>query len=748
MPLTAGDTLGPYEIVARIGAGGMGEVYRAVDARLGRDIALKLLPPETAADPERLSRFRREARAAAALNHPNVVTIYSVEESDGVHFLTMELVDGQPLQELIPPAGWPTDRVVQLATAIADAVAAAHAKGLVHRDLKPANIMLTRDERVKILDFGLAKDLRAAGADDATMAVHDRTQPGIVMGTPPYMSPEQLAGQAVDHRTDIFSLGVVIYEMTTGRRPFQGGSQAELAAAILRDPAPALTKADVPPALTSLIERCLAKRAADRVQTAGLLASELRAAWSGPHATAAAPAATSVAVLPFSNLSADKEQEYFSDGLAEEIISLLAQVDGLKVIARTSSFAFRGKEEDIRRIAAALNVTHVLEGSVRRAGDRVRVTAQLVAGNDGARVWSQRYDRELRDILAVQDEIAAAITGALRITLSGQAASPRYAPALPAYEEYLRAKHHLAHVTPESLELSRRCYERAIELDSRFGLAYVGLGFYWLGRTIFGGCPAHEAIPAARAAVGRALEIDGSIPEAHALLGYISAIYDFDFEAGEQHYRVPGARQAGYPLTRPVYGGFLFLRGDVSEAVRLAERAIEEDPLEVWPHMNLHAYLQWAGRDREAYQQAMRALELDPNLVVARVSLAHFHADWGELPEAVAAAREAHAVGPWYPDAVATLAALLRRAGQDSEGQALYQTLGSGGRFGDSRAQAVYHLLMGDIDAGAEWVERAITEHDHSMQYYLRFVIARQLRASHRWPQIARTLNLQNPAAG
>jgi eukaryotic-like serine/threonine-protein kinase len=741
MPLAAGQTLGPYEIVAPIGAGGMGEVYRAVDPRLGREIALKLLPPETAADPERLARFRREARAAAALNHPNVVTVYSVEESGGVHFLTMELVDGQPLQDLIPSGGLPVSRVIHLAIAIADAVAAAHAKGLVHRDLKPANIMLTRDERVKVLDFGLAKDLRAAGPDDATLAVHDRTMPGMVMGTPPYMSPEQLAGQAVDHRTDIFSLGVVIYEMTTGRRPFKGDSQAELAASILRDPAPALTRADVPPPLAKLIGHCLAKSAADRVQTAGLLASELRASWSGPQA-ATAQAATSVAVLPFANLSADKEQEYFSDGLAEEIISLLAQVDGLKVIARTSSFAFRGKEEDIRQIAAALNVTHVLEGSVRRAGERVRVTAQLVAGTDGARVWSQRYDRELRDILAVQDEIAAAITGALRITLSGQAASPRYTPALPAYEEYLRAKHHLARVTPESLELARRCYERAIALDPRFGLAYVGLGFYWLGLTIFGGCPAHEAVPAARAAVRRALEIDGSIPEAHALLGYVAAFYDFDWDGAARHFSFPGAKQAGYPLTRPVYGGFVFLRGDVSEAIQLAERAIEEDPLEVWPHMNLHAYLQWAGRDREAYQAAMRALELDPNLVVARVSIAHFHADWGQLPEAVAAAREAYAVGPWYPDAVATLAALLRRAGQVSEGEALYRTPGSGERFGDSRSQTVYHLLTGDIDAGADWMERAIVERDHSISYYARFVIARQLRASHRWPRIAKSMNM------
>jgi serine/threonine protein kinase len=738
MSLAAGHTLGPYEIVERIGAGGMGEVYRAVDPRLGREIALKLLPPETASDPERLTRFRREARAAAALNHPNVVTLYSVEESGGVHFLTMELVDGQPLQELIPSTGLPAARVIQLATAIADAVAAAHGNGLVHRDLKPANIMLTRDERVKVLDFGLAKDLRAAGPDDATMPVHDRTQPGMVMGTPSYMSPEQLAGQAVDHRTDIFSLGVVMYEMTTGRRPFQGGSQAELTASILRDPVPTLT--DVPPALATLIARCLAKSAGDRVQTAGLLASGLRASGSGPQATTA-PLPTSVAVLPFANLSADKEQEYFSDGLAEEIISLLAQVDGLKVIARTSSFAFRGKEEDVRRIAAALNVTHVLEGSVRRAGERVRVTAQLVAGDDGARVWSQRFDRELSDILAVQDEIAAAITGALRITFAGQAASPRYTPALPAYEEYLKAKHHLARVTPESLALARRCYERAIELDPRFGLAYVGLGFYWVVLAIFGGCPAHEAVPAARDAVRRALEIDGSIPEAHALLGHCAAVYDFDWEAAARHFSLPGAKQAGYPLGR-LYSAVLFLRGDVSEAIHLAERAIEEDPLEVWPHMNLHAYLQWVGRDHAAYQAAMRALELDPNLVVARVSIAHFHADWGEIPEAVAAARQAYAVGPWYPDAVATLAGLLRRAGRDGEGEALYQTIGSGERAGDCRAQAVYHMLTGDIDAAADWTIRAIAERDHSIQYYLRFVIAKQLRASHRWPRIAKSMNM------
>ena len=461
----------------------------------------------------------------------------------------------------------------------------------------------------------------------------------------------------------------------------------------------------------------------------------------GSQTVAAAP--PSIAVLPFANLSADKDQEYFSDGLAEEILNLLAQVSGLKVIARSSSFAFRGKQDDVRRIATALDVTHVVEGSVRRAGNRVRITAQLIVAADRSQLWSERYDRELSDVFAVQDEISSAITRALQVKLLPSAGlRSRYVPKLAAYEAYLQAKYHDAKVTPESIETSKRFYESAIALDPEFALAHVGLASYWVAQTVFGRCSAHEAIPAARLAIERALQIDGQLPEAQACLGCIAAFYDLDWEAAERHFASPLARQAGWALTRPIYGWFLFLRGDIAQAIELAERAIAEDPLEVWPRMNLHAYLQGAGRDREAYEQTLKVLELDPNLVVARVSMAHFHADWGQLPEAVAEARKAHAVGPWYPDARATLAALLLKSGEETEARTLYASLGTGQGFGDCRAQSLFYMLSGDVERAADWGEKAIAERDNSMMYYLRFVVARELRASARWPRIRRMVNL------
>jgi TolB-like protein/Tfp pilus assembly protein PilF len=455
-----------------------------------------------------------------------------------------------------------------------------------------------------------------------------------------------------------------------------------------------------------------------------------------------ATAAPSIAVLPFTNMSDDKEQDYFSDGLAEEIINLLAQISGLKVIARTSAFAFRGKEQDIRGIAEALGVSTVLEGSVRRAGSRIRVTAQLINAADGSHLWSERYDRELSDIFAVQDEISAAIAKALRVRLSRQASPQRYVPKLAAYEAYLKGKYHQAKVTPESLELARQFYEQASKLDPAFAMPHVGLAFYWHCLPHFGRHSAHECTASTRAEIKRALEIDPSLPEAHAVLGYVAAMYDMDWTVAEKHFDYPMAKDAGFGLIRPLYGRFEFWRGNVEQAIALAQRAIEEDPLEVWTRMNLHAYLLGASRDEEALEQLKKVVELDPNQVVALVSMAMIYADKGDLPEALKIARRAYAIGPWSPDTIGVLAGLTRRNGEEVE-SSLAKALGSGEAIGDARAHTLFHLLCGEIDEGADWAEKAIEERDCSMMVYLRYVVSKRLRASHRWPKIAKMINLR-----
>ncbi|HXY08618.1 MAG TPA: hypothetical protein VEI52_12325, partial [Terriglobales bacterium] len=458
--------------------------------------------------------------------------------------------------------------------------------------------------------------------------------------------------------------------------------------------------------------------------------------------TGTASAAQSIAVLPFANLSADPEQDYFSDGLAEEIINLLAQVPGLKVIARTSAFAFRGKEQDIRGIAEALGVSTVVEGSVRRSGNRIRVTAQLINAADGSHLWSERYDRELSDIFAVQDEISAAIGKALQVKLSRESPSQRYTPKVEAYEAYLKGKYLQAKVTPESMELARRFYEQASQLDPAFGMAHVGLGYYWVSLAHFGRHSVHECVSAARAEARRALQTDPSLADAHALLGYLAAMYDMDWAAAEKHFDFPMAKQASFETIRPLYSGVQFLRGNVEQAITLAQRAVEEDPLEVWAHMNLHAYLQAAGRDDEALEQLKRVVELDQNQVVALVSMAMIHADKGDLAEALQIARRAYAIGSWFPDTIGVLAALTHRNGEEVESKSLAKALGSGEALGDARAHALFHLLCGEIDRGSDWAEKAIEQRDPSMMFYLRFVVCKGLRASHRWPKVAKMINL------
>src|SRR6266851_2968063 len=453
MPLSAGDKLGPYQILAPIGAGGMGEVYRAKDPRLNRDVAIKVSASQFS------ERFEREAKAIAALNHPNICQIYDI----GPNYLVMEFIEGTPLHGPLPH-----NQALRYALQICDALDAAHKKSITHRDLKPANILVTASG-VKLLDFGLAKVGTAnagPGSDDATQSI-DLTEVGTDLGTVSYMSPEQAKGEPADARSDIFSFGVVLYETLFGRRAFSGSSSIETMAAIVRDEPEPL---DAPSSLCAIVARCLRKLPTNRFQSM----SEVRAALEQASATVTAKS-PSIAVLPFANMSADKENEYFSDGLAEEILNLLAKIPGLKVIARTSSFAFRGKEQDITQIAEALRVLTILEGSVRRAGNRIRVTAQLINAADGTHLWSERYDRDMADVFAIQDEIAQAISEALKVRLAPRAQIVN----LEAYQNYLKGQYYRVRLTAESLAKSKEYFEQALAIDPNYASAYSGLATYY-----------------------------------------------------------------------------------------------------------------------------------------------------------------------------------------------------------------------------------------------------------------------------
>ncbi len=768
--LPKGTQLGRYTIVEPLGSGGMGQVFRAVNANLQRDAAVKVLHPELAGDTGLVTRFRREARALAALNHPNICTIFEIGEQDGLIFIAMEFLDGLTLRQRMANQRLELESTLTLSIQIADGLDAAHSAGIVHRDITPGNIFITRRGHVKILDFGVAKVAGARPSANASTASADHaTLPGSVMGTVAYMSPEQVRGKEVDARSDLFSFGVVLYQVATGLLPFRGDSPGLIFDAILnRAPAPLLrVNPDLPAALEEIVGKALEKspdlryhHAADmRIDLMRLKRSlepghhesmgEVRSALEQVAVSKPAEPQPSIAVLPFANMSADKENEYFSDGLAEEILNLLAKMPGLKVIARTSSFSFRGKDQDIRKIAQALGVQNILEGSVRRAGNRIRVTAELIHAADGAHLWSERYDRELADVFAVQDEISAAIAQELQLKLSPRAdAKPRYTPKLPAWEALLKARHFHWKVTRESMDQAKVFYEQAIALDPQFALAQAQYADYLYGRTTLDMTPLREAAPVARALAQRALELDPSLPEAHAVLGALAGCLDYNWNEAGRQLALATADDSDSPHCHFTRGLHYFLSlGRRKEAVEQVEIALRGDPLQLMIRSVMGMCLDSAGRHAEAEEHLRQTVALDPNFSWAWYLLAGHYAARQMFAEALPFAEKAFSLAPWWAPSVGVYAALLVRTGARDRGLDLIQRLGSGEAYGASKGLALFYLCCGEIDRAADWFEKAIEERYPRVPSTLQGAIAEPLRASPRWPKLAALMNLPTEAS-
>ena len=774
MPLTPATRVGSYEIIAPLGAGGMGEVYRARDTRLKRDIALKVLPEAVASSPERLARFEREARTVAGLNHPNIVTLHSIEEVDGTRFITMELVEGRDLGALIRSGSVPLGQLLDLAVSLAEALVAAHEKGVVHRDLKPANVMVTRDGRVKVLDFGLAKlteaepDLESTQAATLTAPI---SEIGQVMGTLPYMAPEQLRGEVVDARTDLFAFGVLIYELAARRRPFGGKTFADVSSAILRDAAESLARVrpDLPADLERIIDRCLEKQPRERFQTALDVANELRGLrrslerGAPPTPQPTVDAVASIAVLPFVNRSANADDEYFSDGIADELLNVLARIKRLRVTARSSSFHFKGKDTTIAEIGRALDVSTVLEGSVRKAGTRVRIGVQLVRTLDSSQLWSETYDRTLDDIFAVQDDIARAVAKELSATLLGEAAEAPTSSPTPAeipvaskgrqcdpesYDLYLRGRY-LFGATADGPVRAQELFRQAIERSPQFALAYSGLGESYVMQSWLGSRDREITVSQAKGALARALALDPQLCEARVLSAQIKLFFDWDWAGAEQDYRQAVELHPGSDLAHRECGAFLSFMGRFDDGLAAARRAQALDPLSVNATHEVGYELMAMGRLDEAALEFRKAIDLNPTWIWGNVKLGMTYSRMGEHDKAMACVRRADELlgdNPGTPLIQSWLAAIELAAGRPDRASTTLRRLEDQSRTShvDPLALAWIPYAQGDHDAVFSYLDAGYKAHSPLMAVLpqVRRFLWRDVAEDARYERVLRRLGL------
>jgi TolB-like protein/predicted Ser/Thr protein kinase len=788
-----------------LGAGGMGEVYAARDTRLERDVAIKVLSSEVASDSERIARFKREAKAVAALNHPNIVTLHDVEDTGGTRFLVMERISGRPLSELIEPEGLPLGRILEVAIPIAEALAAAHEKGVVHRDLKPGNVMVTDEGRVKVLDFGLAK-VRAPSevSVDTQAGTETLTQEGLVFGTVPYMAPEQLRGERVDARADIFSFGSMLYELASGRRPFRGTSAADLAAAILREEPPPLgeLKRGLPPSFTRIVQRCLEKDPRRRLQSAvdlhqelQAIAEELRSGPAGAAATPQAPAPApkrwrrlaaagaalllvgvaailipllwksrpvpsgpspikSVAVLPFENLGHDPSQDYFVDGMHDALITDLAKLGVLRVTSRSSVMRYKGKPKAMREVAQELGVDALIEGSILRAGNKVRITAQLIRGATDEHVWAENYDRDLEDVLRLLSDVSRAIAEEVRLKVAGGggpalppsvATPPRVRPE--AWEAYLRGRQVMIQSSFSAADLRKALdpFQEAVALDPGFARGWSGVAGVKTVLAFFRLAPVAEVLPTAREAALKALALDDRSGEAYGALGTIELYFDWNFDSAKRHLERAVALTPHDLLIRHAWADYLMVTGRLEESVNQVKIGRSYEPTSPLAQVVVLFHTMMTHRYDEVIVEARRTVAAFPKFRMARGVLGEALWRKGRYDEALEQYKQSGADS----EELRLMENALYQAGPRAALKAYadsvasqVQAAGRGSPLGVANAYAE----AGERDPAFQWLEKAFAERTPQLLHIVADPAYDDLRGDPRYKDLIRRIGI--PVAG